>query len=110
MEQPEPPDDESLSGAERAALLGAMQPEDWARAENLARLAAYGLSEMTANDVLQEALTDLLSCDRIWRRGVHPLVTLKVAMHSIASNARKKVKNAPIDQFATVSTGEEEAP
>jgi hypothetical protein len=31
-------------------------------------------------------------------------------MHSVASNAQKKVENAPIDQFATVSTGEEEAP
>jgi hypothetical protein len=31
-------------------------------------------------------------------------------MHSVASNAQKRVENAPIDQYAVVSTGEEEAP
>lgn len=110
MEPPKPADEEPLSKAERAALLGAMSPGDWSRAESLARMAAYGLTDMTAEDLLQETLTDLLGGERTWRRGVHPLVTLKVAMHSVASNAQKKVDNAPIDQFATVSTGEEEAP
>jgi hypothetical protein len=109
MEQPKPPDEEPLSKAEREVLLGAMSPGDWGRAESLARVAAHGLTDMTAADLLQETLTDLLSGDRTWRRGVHPLVTLKVAMHSVASNAQRKVDNAPIDQFATVSTGEEEA-
>ena len=110
MEQPSSPGEEPLSKVEREALLGAMSPGDWARAESLARVGAYGLTDMTAADLLQETLTDLLSGDRTWRRGVHPLVTLKVAMHSVASNAQKKVDNAPIDRFATVSTGEEEAP
>ena len=110
MEQPEPPDDTPLSKAEREAVLGAMSPGDWARAESLARVAAYGLTNMTAADLLHETLIDLLSGDRTWKRGVHPLVTLKVAMHSVASNAQKKVDNAPIDQFAMVSTGEEDAP
>ena len=110
MEQPKPPDDTPLSKAEREALLGAMSPGDWARAESLARVAAYGLTDMTAADLLHETLIDLLSGDRTWKRGVHPLVTLKVAMHSVASNAQKKVDNAPIDQFAMVSSGEEDAP
>ena len=110
MEQPRPPDDTPLSKAEREALLGAMSAGDWARAESLARVAAYGLTDMTAADLLHETLIDLLSGDRTWKRGVHPLVTLKVAMHSVASNAQKKVDNAPIDQFATMSTGEEDAP
>lgn len=109
MEQPKPRDDTPLSKAEREALLGAMSPGDWGRAESLARVAAYGLTDMTAADLLHETVVDLLSGDRTWKRGVHPLVTLKVAMHSIASNAQKKVDNAPIDQFATVSIGEEDA-
>jgi hypothetical protein len=90
MEQPKPQDDTPLSKAEREALLGA--------------------TEMTAADLLHETVVDLLSGDRTWKRGVHPLVTLKVAMHSVASNAQKKVDNAPIDQFAMVSSGEEDAP
>ncbi len=110
MEQPKPPDDTPLSKAEREALLGAMSPGDWARAESLARVAAYGLTDMTAADLLHETVVDLLSGDRTWKRGIHPLVTLKVAMHSVASNAQKKVGNAPIDQFAMVSSGEEDAP
>lgn len=110
MEQPKPPDDTPLSKAEREALLGAMSPGDWARAESLARVAAYGLTYMTAADLLHETLIDLLSGDRTWKRGVHPLVTLKVAMHSVASNAQKKVDKAPVDQFAMVSSGEEDAP
>ena len=110
MEQLKQPDEESLSKAEREALLGAMSPGDWARAQSLARAAAHGLTDMTAEDLLQETLTGLLGEVRTWLRGVHPLVTLKVAMHSVASNAKKKVENAPIDQFAVVSTGEEEAP
>ena len=110
MEQAKPPNDTPHSRAELEALLGAMLPGDWARAESLARVAAYGLTDMTAADLLHETLVDLLSGDRTWKRGVHPLVTLKVAMHSVASNAQKKVDNAPIDQFATMSTGEEDAP
>ena len=110
MELPKPTDDEELSRAEREALLGAMPPGDWARANSLARMAAYGLAEMGPDDLLQEAMTDLVSLDRTWRRGVAPLVTLKVAMRSIASNARKKAANAPIDQYATVSTGEDDPP
>lgn len=108
MEPPKPTDDYALSGAERAALLGAMSPADWARANSLARVAAFGLADMGPDDLLQEALIALLGMDRTWRRGVHPLVTLKVAMHSITSNARKKAANAPIDQYVAVSTGEEE--
>lgn len=108
MELPKPTEDDELSRAERDALLGAMTPGDWARANSLARMAAYGLAEMSPDDLLQEALTGLLSLERTWRRGVSPLVTLKVVMHSIASNARKKTANAPIERYVTVTTGEEE--
>lgn len=110
MEPPKPTDEEALSRAEREALLGAMSPGDWARAGSLARVAGFGLADMGPDDVLQQALIDLLGMDRTWRRGVHPLVTLKMAMLSIASNARKMAANAPIDQYVTVSTGEEDPP
>lgn len=100
--------EESLTKAERESLLGALSPGDWERAFSMARLAAAGLVDLTPEDLLGDVVRDLLSCVRTWRRGVHPLVTLKVAMHSVASNARKKVAKAPIDQFATVSAGVEE--
>jgi hypothetical protein len=107
MATPEP-QEESLSRAERESLLGGLSPADWERAVSMARLAAAGLVDLSPDDLLGEVVADLLSCERTWRRGVHPLVTLKVAMHSVASNARKKAKKAPIDRFAPVSAGVEE--
>ena len=107
MATPEPPD-ETLTRAEREVLLGALSPGDWERAFSMARLLAAGLADLSPDDLVGEVVTDLLSCVRTWRRGVHPLVTLKVAMHSVASNARKKAALAPIDRFATVSTGVDE--
>jgi len=98
----------TLSQAEREALLGQMSPADWARAKNLARLASLGLPDMGPDDLLQETLTSLLSMDRVWHRGVHALVTLAVAMHSVASNTRELAENARRDRYATVTTGEEE--
>ena len=94
--------DSSLSPTEVEAALGALSGPDWARATSLARMAAAGLPNWTADDLLQETLTKLLEGERVWRRGVHPLVTLKVAMHGIASNERKKEKNGPIDHRVTV--------
>jgi hypothetical protein len=107
MATPESPD-ETLTRAEREALLGALSPGDWERAFSMARLLAAGLADLGPDDLVGEVVTDLLSCVRTWRRGVHPLVTLKVAMHSVASNTRKKAAMAPIDRFATVSTGVDE--
>lgn len=95
-EQPE----DSLTLQEVSAQLHALSAADFARAASLARMCAAGLPGMEARDLLQEALAQLMQGERVWRRGVHPLVTLKTAMHSISSNARKKGKGA-IDWFAT---------
>jgi hypothetical protein len=105
---PPKPTDTTFSRAEREALVGQMSPADWARAESLARLASLGSPDMGPDDMLQQALTDLLGSERVWRRGVSVLVTLKVAMRSIASNSRKKAENARRDRHTTVTTGEGE--
>jgi DNA-directed RNA polymerase specialized sigma24 family protein len=75
---------------------------DYARAKSLARTRAAGLVGSTAEDLLQEAITKLLSGERRWPRGVHPLVVLATAMHSIASNLRKSTKRGPIDSKVAV--------
>lgn len=100
----EPPSDR-LSHAEVDSQLRAMSGADWARALSLARMRAAGLTDWTGETLLAEALVKLLEGDRVWQPGVPPLVTLKVVMHSIASNIRKKEANAPIDQFLTVEVG-----
>lgn len=94
-----------LSLEEVDATFRAMSPADWARALSLARLGAAGLIGWTEQTLLAEALVKLQSGERVWRRGVPPLVTLKVAMRSIASNEWKKAKAAPIDRFAVVDVG-----
>lgn len=96
------PTGKTLTIAEVDAALRSLTGPDWARALSLARMAAAGISSLTPDDLLQETLTKLLEGERVWRVGVHALVTLRVAMHGIASNERKKEKNGPIDRHVTV--------
>lgn len=110
MESPEP-DDERLGPQEVDAQLRAFSAADWARARSLARVAAAGLVGWSGDDLLTEALTRLQEGRRLWRRGVHPLVTLKTIMRSIAHGEFKKQKNGPIDTQVALSgdeTGSEE--
>lgn len=100
-----PPADDSLSPTEVDAALRTLSPADWERALRLARFRAGGLGDWTGDSLLSEALAKLLSGERVWRRGVSALQTLKNVLHSLASNDRKKQAGAPIDRFATVDVG-----
>lgn len=60
------------------------------RALALARFYARGLRHLTPEDLLHEAFTQLRTGQRSWPRGVTPLRAFGKAMHSTASNARKK--------------------
>ncbi|MBU1210026.1 MAG: hypothetical protein KJ587_01990 [Alphaproteobacteria bacterium] len=71
----------------------------------MARFRAGGLADWTGESLLSEALAKLLAGERVWRRGVSALKTLKNVLHSLASNDRKKQTSAPIDRFATVDVG-----
>lgn len=95
-----------LSAAEVDAQLQAMSGADWARALSLARMRAAGLGDgWTGEALLAEILVRLADGTRIWRPGVAPLVTLSMAMWSLANGLRKKSKKGPIDQYATVEVG-----
>jgi hypothetical protein len=94
-----------LSTAEVEAEFRNFSGADWKRALSLARMRVAGLSDWTPESLLGEALLKLQSGERVWRRGVHALVTLTVAMRSIASNERKKERNAPIDGGRSVDVG-----
>lgn len=99
------PTESRLTLEEVEAELHNLSGAQWKAALSLARLCAVGLSDLTSDDLLSEAVLKLRSGERVWQRGVHALVTLKMAMRSIASNARKKAVHAPIDQYATVDVG-----
>lgn len=94
-----------LSTAEVEAEFRNFSGADWKRALSLARMRVAGLSNWTPESLLGEALLKLQSGERVWRRGVHALVTLTVAMRSIASNERKKARNAPVDDRRSVDVG-----
>jgi len=104
MSRTEAPDDR-LSVAEVENQFHNFSEPDWKRALSLARMCAAGLTGWSGEMLLAEAMTKLLSGERIWRRGVHPLVTLKTVMRSISSNTRKREENGPIDPYATVDVG-----
>lgn len=107
MSSSEPPE-QRLTAAEAVAQIRGMSGADWARAFSLARLRAAGLVGWTSEALLSEALVKLSSGERVWRRGVPPVVTLSLVMRSIASNIRKKEKNGPIDQYAAVDVDNDE--
>lgn len=88
----------SLTTAEVNALLAGFSPADWARAEAMSRAMCGGLTGWTADDLLQEALTKFLGGERTWPADVHPMVVLKTAMRSIASNTRKHNEASPVDE------------
>jgi hypothetical protein len=99
----ETPED-GLTPEEVIAQLRGLSAADLKRAACLAKMCAAGVPGMEAGDLLQEAMVKLMLGERVWRRGVHPLVTLKMAMLSIAFDGRKKAKGA-IDWLATIDDG-----
>jgi DNA-directed RNA polymerase specialized sigma24 family protein len=99
----ETPEDD-LTPQEVSAQLRSLSAADFKRAGSLAKMCAAGIPGMDAGDLLQEAMVKLLLGERVWRRGVHPLVTLKMVMLSIAFDARKKAKGA-IDWLAMIDDG-----
>lgn len=96
-------DPDRLPPHEVETVLSQMEGADWARAERMARALVGGFHEITPEDLLQETLTKLLSGERRFPRGHHPLVVLKTAMRSEASNLRKRAIKGPIDEHVTVT-------
>ena len=98
-----------MSPSEIEAALTQMSAADWRRAEKIAQSAAAGLLGMTGEDLLQGTLVKLLSGERRCPREHHILVVLKTAMHSKASNARKRSINGPINErVAVMANGSDE--
>ena len=79
--------------------LSQMAEADMRRAERIADFLSHRLPGMSAEDLLQEVYTQLLSGDRRFPRGVPALVVLKTAMRSEASNVRKAGRASPVDSL-----------
>jgi len=90
------------------ALLGSAA--NFARLKSIASTLAAGVTGLSGDDLLNEAVVRFYEGRRKWPRGVHPLVVFKSAMHSLASDMRKRVALSPVDEnVALVTAGGEEA-
>lgn len=96
-------DPDRLTLHEVEAALHQMDAADWKRAERLARALVGGVHEFTSEDLLYETCTKLMSGKRRFPRNQHPLVVLKTAMRSVASDLRKRAIKGPIDEHVTVT-------
>ncbi|MFM1989464.1 MAG: hypothetical protein RJA99_2421 [Pseudomonadota bacterium] len=78
-------------------MFRAFDAASWKRAQIVAAVHSRGLTDLTAEDLLQEAVTALLGGVRTFPADVPPLVVLGNAMRSIASNARSRDAASPVD-------------
>ena len=106
--------EDRLSRAKIDAILGSFTAADWARAMTIAGKLCGGITGWKPEDLLQEAMTQLLAGNRVWRPGLHPLVVLKTAMGGVAFNARRHNKRSPVDENVVLdpfeAEGEESTP
>lgn len=89
--------DDRLSAAEVRQELEKMSPADWLRVEWIAKQAFSGLGGASYEDLLQDACAKLLGGERVWRRGYAAIPVIAFVLDSMASNARKREANGPID-------------
>lgn len=99
-------DSEYLSQTEVAAAIDAMPNAEFKRLMKQSRFMSLTVPGMSDGDLLHEALVRLRDGQRQWKRGVDPGATVYMIMVSIARDARKQAKNAPIDRFAVVTEGD----
>jgi DNA-directed RNA polymerase specialized sigma24 family protein len=83
----------------------AASPANWRRLQGIAAVLSSGIAGLTRDDLLQETLTRFLEGRRRWPRDTHPVVVMKNAMHSIASDARKRNDLSPVDESVALATG-----
>lgn len=84
------------------ALLGSAA--NFARLQSIAFTLAAGVTGVTGDDLLNEAAVRFYEGRRAWPRGVHPLVVFKSAMHSLASDMRKRTGLSPVDETVALAT------
>lgn len=91
--------------------MAAMSDADWRRVEFIASSLSHGFTGFEPEDLILEAQTKLIEGVRVWPTGVPAVVVLENIMSSIASNARKRIKEGPIDVTVEVDpleTGDQE--
>jgi len=83
-------------------LLGS--PANFVRVQRIAATLAAGVTGLTGDDLLNEAVVRFYAGRRAWPRGVHPLVVFKTVMHSLVSDMRKRGVLNPVDETVALAT------
>jgi len=96
----------TLAQVDAAIRALAASAADWSRLETIAGVLCGGVSELTGDDLLHEALTRCMEGRRVWPADVHPVVVVKNAMRSIASDARKRAELSPVDETVALADGQ----
>lgn len=94
----------SLNRTEVEAALQKLSPADIKRIKFMSQKYAHGLASMAAQDLMQEAYVKLLSEDRNFPCNTRTSTVVINAMHSIASNCRKREIEGAIDHLPQTST------
>jgi len=77
---------------------------NFSRLRSIASALCAGITGLSGGDLLNEAIVRFYEGRRTWPRGVHPLVVFKSAMHSIASDMRKRAELNPVDETVALAT------
>lgn len=85
------------------ALMDTISDADYRRLERQSAFMSLSVPGMSGNDLLHEALVRLREGRRQWKRSLDLGTTVYMIMESVARDARKGAKAAPIDRFAVVA-------
>lgn len=96
-------DPDYLSQAEASAAIRAMTDAEYEALAKQSGFMSWAVPGYSDRDLLHEALVRLETGRRHWKRGVNTGATVFKIMESIARDARKQAKAAPIDQYAVVT-------
>jgi hypothetical protein len=93
----------SLSRTEVETELSRLSLADMQRIKIMARTYSYGLAYLSPQDLIQETYLKLIAGERVFPRNARPIMVVINAMHSEASNCRKREQQGAVDHHVDVS-------
>lgn len=94
---------EDIDGEIRSLLNSAA---NFSRLRSIASALSAGITGLTGEELLNEAIVRFYEGRRTWPRGIHPLVVFKSAMHSIASDMRKHDARSLVEENVALATAD----
>ena len=96
------------TAAEVATALVALSDADLIRLKRVAQLRSAGLSAVTWEDLLNEAVTRSLAGARVWPLDVPFIAFMAQTIRSIASEERRRIEHEQTSAEADLQSGEDD--